>query len=83
MAAGNWAHASDARFRWRRHATPTQAVTAAYEAAAAAKPADPALQDALFGAYVRERQLVKQQQARQRAANDAALLNAQCVFATR
>ena len=43
---------------------PTQAVTAAYEAAAAAKPTDPALQDALFGAYVRERQLVKQQQVR-------------------
>jgi N-terminal acetyltransferase B complex non-catalytic subunit len=40
-----------------------QLATAAYEAAAAAQPGDRTLQDALFGAYVRDALLVKQQQA--------------------
>jgi hypothetical protein len=47
----------------RRRCAP-QAITAAYEAASAAKPADRALLEAVFGAYVREGHLVKQQQAR-------------------
>jgi hypothetical protein len=41
-----------------------QLVTAAYEAAAVAQPGDRVLQDLLFGAYVRDALLVKQQQAR-------------------